>query len=354
MRNTTIKRYSGIESLRLLAMLGIVICHWGGHGSWSENLHGGLLVNRAFMQLFEYFGEIGNCIFILITGYFCANKSDISYGGIKRVVGDVKFYAVTIWLITLILGYIEFSPKALMVALFPILYSAYWFIVPYLVVLLLSPWINNIIKTESKQMLIGYFVILGSIEIIFPMLKANTISSNFGLFCFVYSVGAWLRLNGKYAKEIERRSGLLFVFSLSLLFVFLLISDYIESIGIVNFSLAKKIDPRFSFVPLICALGLFFFFYRLKFQHDFINKIAQSAFSVYLISENPNVYSWFWKKTFDNCEFSDSTTFILLALVQSFIVLICCIIIDQIYKMIRDRIAIPVYRYCFKRICQYE
>ena len=70
MGNTTIKRYSGIESLRLLAMLGIVICHWGGHGSWSENLHGGLLVNRAFMQLFEYFGEIGNCIFILITGYF--------------------------------------------------------------------------------------------------------------------------------------------------------------------------------------------------------------------------------------------------------------------------------------------
>lgn len=30
MRNDTIKRYSGIESLRLLAMLGIVICHWGG------------------------------------------------------------------------------------------------------------------------------------------------------------------------------------------------------------------------------------------------------------------------------------------------------------------------------------
>lgn len=103
------------------------------------------------MQIFEYFGEIGNCIFILITGYFCANKSDISYGGIKRVVGDVKFYAVTIWLITLILGYIEFSPKALMVALFPILYSAYWFIVPYFVVLLLSPWINNIIKNCFKR-----------------------------------------------------------------------------------------------------------------------------------------------------------------------------------------------------------
>lgn len=29
MRNDTIKRYSGIESLRLLAMLGIVICHGG-------------------------------------------------------------------------------------------------------------------------------------------------------------------------------------------------------------------------------------------------------------------------------------------------------------------------------------
>lgn len=35
------KRQSGIELLRLFVMFGIVLSHWGGHGSWvfliSEN-----------------------------------------------------------------------------------------------------------------------------------------------------------------------------------------------------------------------------------------------------------------------------------------------------------------------------
>lgn len=29
------KRLSGIELLRLFAMFGIVLSHWGGHGSWQ-------------------------------------------------------------------------------------------------------------------------------------------------------------------------------------------------------------------------------------------------------------------------------------------------------------------------------
>lgn len=45
-----------------------------------------------------------------------------------------------------------------------------------------------------------------------------------------------------------------------------------------------------------------------------INLLAQSAFAVYLISENPNVYPWFWKRVFDNIDYFNTPYMIGVAL----------------------------------------
>lgn len=48
------KRQSGIELLRLFVMFGIVLSHWGGHGSWvfliSENPN---IYPRFWTRLFD-------------------------------------------------------------------------------------------------------------------------------------------------------------------------------------------------------------------------------------------------------------------------------------------------------------
>lgn len=51
------QRQSGIELLRLLAMFGIVLSHWGGHGSWELTPDNTNLINKVFIQLTQYFGE---------------------------------------------------------------------------------------------------------------------------------------------------------------------------------------------------------------------------------------------------------------------------------------------------------
>ena len=49
------QRQSGIELLRLLAMFGIVLSYWGGHGSWELTPGNTNLINKVFIQLTQYF-----------------------------------------------------------------------------------------------------------------------------------------------------------------------------------------------------------------------------------------------------------------------------------------------------------
>lgn len=103
------QRQSGIELLRLVAMFGIVLSHWGGHGSWVVNNDNTFIVNKVFLQLTQYFGEIGNCVFVLITGYFCANNIEVNKKGVLRVITDVKVYAILMFVISICIGMTEFS-----------------------------------------------------------------------------------------------------------------------------------------------------------------------------------------------------------------------------------------------------
>ena len=132
------QRQSGIELLRLLAMFGIVLSHWGGHGSWELTPDNTNLINKVFIQLTQYFGEVGNCIFVMITGFFLASRDSMNTKGLMRVVKDVKFYAFTTWLLVVALGFVKFSITGGVLSLLPIIYSQYWFVAPFLLVLVLS------------------------------------------------------------------------------------------------------------------------------------------------------------------------------------------------------------------------
>lgn len=145
------KRKSGIECLRLLVMFGIVISHWGGHGSVSlleccNNIH-----NLVWLQLSQYFGEVANCVFVLISGYFSSSKTSVNIRGVKNIVVDVKFYSILMFFIAVLIGKQTFSLKTVVLAMFPVLFSQYWFVIPFLFVCLIGPWLNEIVRTLDKK-----------------------------------------------------------------------------------------------------------------------------------------------------------------------------------------------------------
>lgn len=195
------QRQSGIELLRLLAMFGIVLSHWGGHGSWELTPDNTNLINKVFIQLTQYFGEVGNCIFVMITGFFLASRDSMNTKGLMRVVKDVKFYAFTTWLLVVALGFVKFSITGGVLSLLPIIYSQYWFVAPFLLVLVLSPCLNKLLLAFTDKQRKWYFALLLAIELVLPLIFAKTVSSNLGAFVLFYSIGAQLR----YLPELENK-----------------------------------------------------------------------------------------------------------------------------------------------------
>ena len=118
----------------------------------------------------------------------------------------------------------------------------------------------------------------------------------------------------------------------------ILLLDIVTPVLGFTANLSMHFIGRFSILPIIGALGLFLLFSKMNITSTIINLLAQSAFAVYLISENPNVYPWFWKRVFDNIDYFNTSYMIGVALLQCAIVFVTCITIDMLYKRLQKLI----------------
>lgn len=332
------KRVSGVELLRIIAMLGIVLSHWGGHGTWELTPDNAYLGNKVFLQLTQFFGEVGNCIFFLITGYFSFQRDTVNKKGLLRLVIDTKFHSLWVWLFILAIGVYDFSIGGLIKSLFPIVLKQYWFVLPFIVVCAIAPWINQILRNSDSKTLKWYFGSLIMIEMILPLVGATTVSSNVGLFILVYSIGALLKKEDAFLSFVNSYRYLLLICGYGGGILFITAMDMIVVKYGLNPSLSMILTDRFSFLPSIAAISLFVIFLKINFYNRIVNYIAQSVLSVYLISEHPYVHPWFWKAYFDNMEFYSCWYMIPVAILQCLIVMVVCIAIDMLYRIVRDNI----------------
>lgn len=333
-----IQRQSGIELLRLVAMLGIVLSHWGGHGSWELSTDNAYLANKVFLQLTQFLGEVGNCIFFLITGFFSYNRDSVNKKGLLRLVIDTKFHSLWVWIAVLLIGVYDFSIGGLVKSLFPIVLKQYWFVLPFIVVCAIAPWINQILKNSDSKTLKWYFGSLIMIEMLLPLMGATTVSSNVGLFILVYSLGAFLRKEERIFSFVNNKKYMLLICGYGGGILFIAAMDTVVAKLGVNPSLSMILTDRFSFLPSIAAISLFMIFLNFSFYNRIINYIAQSVLSIYLISEHPYVHPWFWKTYFDNMEFYSSLYMIPVAILDCVIVMAICIVIDMLYRVVRDNL----------------
>lgn len=221
-----------------------------------------------------------------------------------------------------------------------IIYPNYWFVLPYLAVFILSPWINLVLHQTSDKTLKYYLGIMIAIEMLLPLMKAPTISSNVGLFVLLYSLGFLLRTKKISIFKKDKTPILLLSTGFMTAIISLIILDLVLSVFNLNINLSMMLIGRFSFLPVLSAIGLLLWFERLNIVSPIINRLAQSAFAVYLISENPNVYPWFWKLFFDNIEFYNTSYMIPIALLQAMVVMASCIFIDMMYKLVKSNVLI--------------
>ncbi|MBQ6987107.1 MAG: acyltransferase family protein, partial [Oscillibacter sp.] len=192
------QRKSNMELLRIFAMCLIVLFHCAYHSGFpdpnSVAAHGNMLVVRIFW----FFGELGVNLFILTTGYFQVNGR-FKWGKLALLWAQVLFYS----LLTACFAWFVLSPTLpIENVILPVTFRNYWFATAYVVVYMLSPYANLLIKSMDKRtfqrFLLTLLVLYSAIPTVLGNLSGNTenfMYYNRMVWLFVmYFTGAYIRL----------------------------------------------------------------------------------------------------------------------------------------------------------------
>lgn len=332
-------RSSNLEILRIAAILMIMYGHFCTHNAVGiDASHIGI-----YNQFAIYLGQIGNCLFLLISGYFLVD-SHFSVKKALLMVFQTWFYGVVILVIFLIAGGGIFSWAQILIMLMPIVFQTYWFVTDFVIYYLFTPLLKRLVNYRSQKCLavtvwvlfllcsvtqfcgvpIGYSV-LGFFEV-------ALIAAYFRKYPIRRKIPAWLLL-------------LVTIAAFALLGLFVAASN--PGPIALPFLQGKGLWFRsFVSVPvLLIAAPLFLLFKSLRVKNiKFINKIAGTTLGVYLLHENYCVRNFLIPKLFTvlNITGQSAVVYALLALAFTAAVFIVCVGIELLRKRAEKAVLVPL------------
>lgn len=270
------ERNSNIELLRIVSMMGVVALHY------VNGSIGGIEQYAAFPNFTWMFVNAVRSmaiplvnVFVLITGYYMVSRESFSYRKPADLMMTVLFYGMMRSFFSMAEGSFTFS--GMMRNLFPIFYGSDWFIQTYLILYLLSPFVNKCLKTlrySSHRLLlitqICLFSIWSSVGFNAPLKDRG-----YGIINFItlYMLGAFIRLHLEHCRFLAGIK----VFSCFMIFGFCACLTFLSGIFINPFG--------YDFITNVCgAAGLFTAFIKMKHRSSrVVNRLGSKAFDVFFV-----------------------------------------------------------------------
>ena len=301
-------RNSNIELLRTLSMLMIIAYHYSIYGFYPEDI--GFTPNKYFVDIFGMSGKVGTDIFVLITGYYMV-KSQFTVKKLLSLMGQIWFYTVPALLVyRLCAGPGSLWPDIIIHSLFPLLKSHYWFVSYYVVLMLLSPFLNALIlrlnRTQHALLCILLFALCSFMPEILHIYFAN---GYLPLFVALYVCAAYCRLHIK-ASPRGGRWGLCMAVLLYLLCIAkICLTDLRAQQAADIDALAASVNFMGSYSPLAFCIAVLLLIWLSSVpprSSKAAFMLGGASFGVYLLHENYFVSSYLWQDLFRTAEFASS------------------------------------------------
>lgn len=310
-------RNSSFELLRIIAMLMIIGHHFVVHGDFLD----ASTVNEWILTFLEFGGKFGVVIYILISGYFMVT-SKFSLRKLFKLWCQIWFYSVLLYVISIFLPNYQFSWRGLAKALFPVIMVEYWFVTYYVILYILSPFINKLIKALSKR---EYGLLIVILLFLYTSLRLSIGFSSLPLIFFIiYLIGGYLRLYP--IKKIQN------YFILVPTFVILYIV-----LNILQFALNYNFFDVDRLLMILCAVIFFMIFEKIKITSKTINFISSTTFGIYLIHDNLNISPYLWSEVFENNSYAYSEYLLLYVFLVIVSVFVICAVIDLLRKYLLEK-----------------
>ena len=330
------ERDSSIELFRIITMLLIIAHHYVVHSGLMslEIIYSDPTSWRSmFLLLFAAWGKTGINCFVMITGYFMC-KSNITLKKFLKLLLEIYFYQIVIYLVFLLTGFSSFSVVSCINAIFPIRVISTNFIGCYLIFFLCIPFLNILVHNMTKRQHTCLLLLMGTIYILLGTIpKTNVIFNYITWFCILYFISSYIRL---YPKTIFDRTNfwgwtsliILLIASASVIIcTWLLPKIEIESMSSISFWFVADSN---KILAVAMGISSFLFFKNLRIKPNrFINVVASTTFGILLIHDNSDeMRQWLWKDVLNNVEMYRSDLLVIHAILVVIGIFTICSTID--------------------------
>lgn len=281
-------RYSNFELLRIVSMFLVLVVHASfksiGIPSAMDIQHDLLSAFLRFTS--ESVSIICVNVFVLISGWF----------GIKLKLNrfcEFLFQILFYWI--LLFAIIKLFDKTQNRNPYDILsilsYDSYWFVRAYIILYIMSPMLNSFVDNSQKNDIKLFLVLFYTVQTLFGFIMNNSWFDNgYSPLSFIglYILARYMRIYPcSYLEDRKYIIGTYFFSLLILIFASIFCSLY-------SFPYILKFYNYSSPIVLILSICFFYFFVGLKFDNKFVNGIAASCFSVYLLHTHPLLFDRYY------------------------------------------------------------
>lgn len=299
-KQTKSKRESNIELLRIVCVLFIISSHFLGMGHVSQKEP---FVYHFIYTMLTNMSRVSCSVFIIITAWFSIDKP-FDIAKLFHVWLATIMYTIPFVLYGHHFALYSEDLDSVKCSFLPVTYGygAMWFSSVYITLMLFSPLLNHIIKHIPKNVLIfflfSYVCLLSMFGTVFH--ENGKYSLELVVFVFLYLLTGYIK---KYLVSEGKIPG--FKFSLVLFLSMWFMITALMAIGSYNagniyydelYNYGYFFYGYFQTIPhLICAFGLFFFFYKMKMSCiGFINLIAKASYGIIIFHNIPGWNSYFY------------------------------------------------------------
>lgn len=343
-----LNRESNIELLRIVAMLMVIVCHCIGWNPYFSSMTQDGSVRSIFLESLSGLGKVGVHIFFLISGYFTILKP-VKAKSLAKIWIKGYLYKVLIALFAftlLAVGYTSirdniFSEGVTMhfLEVFNPTTTEWWFLSTYIIIMVASPFIANVIKKVKRAKMKRFLIIFGFlfylVSFLFRLEDPILNFDGFGTYItylITFMVGAYI---GLYKIKLSHQTSYIWA-------IFSYLITLAWSIAVVKFGFGTgyRYDTwNNHFTHFIMALSIFFMFLNLKINMKIINVLASYSLGVYLLHNSALSNRYLWK-VFDIHIFYNSYLIYFAPFIFAVVVYLLCTMLDYVLsKIIINRVA---------------
>lgn len=334
-------RQSGIELLKIIAMLLIVISHNAQSVSGAENfIMNNVNINQPttnififISQFFRSFGALGNNMFLLSSIWFLVDSKNVKLNKIAYMTLDAYVFSVIFMLIFLI-GGVTLTAKEVIKQLFPITFASNWYIPCYLLLYAIHPLLNIIIDKITRKQHLAYCFAFFILYMCAGCIDADFFFGN-SLIHFIgfYFIVSYLKNNLSVISNFKKNI-ICFFIGIGLSILLLITMNFaglhmsIAAQNVLHFTVLNH-NP----INFLIAFSLFNIFRDLKFQSKIINYISSLTMLIYIIHENDLFRAYLRSDLlYDFWEISNKMNIVLFVLIFSAALFIASTIIAIVYN----------------------